>query len=147
MLSELELDFDLEVIGFETAEIDVLIDGLETISEPDPDDRLPAIETSAVSVSGDLWQLGKHRVVCGDSLMSENYARLLDGDSERWFSLITGTGLPAEFPRSQQPSMSGDHVLPVIHKDWNIKPECLNTVGDLKYLLFAMDSRVLWVGF
>jgi DNA modification methylase len=79
VLSELELDFDLEVIGFETAEIDVLIDGLDTISEPDPDDRLPAIESSAVSVSGDLWQLGKHRVLCGDSLVSENYARLLDG--------------------------------------------------------------------
>jgi DNA modification methylase len=79
MLSELELDFDLEIIGFETAEIDVLIDGLETISEPDPDDRLPALETSAVSVSGDLWQLGKHRVLCGNSLMSESYERLMDG--------------------------------------------------------------------
>lgn len=82
VLSELELDFDLEVIGFETAEIDVLIDGLETISEPDPDDRLPAVETSAVSVSGDLWQLGKHRVLCDNSLISENYARLLDGAKE-----------------------------------------------------------------
>jgi DNA modification methylase len=79
VLSELELDFDLEVIGFETAEIDVLIDGLETISEPDPDDRLPAIETSAVSTSGDLWQLGKHRVLCGNSLILENYDRLMDG--------------------------------------------------------------------
>ncbi|MGB8028327.1 MAG: site-specific DNA-methyltransferase [Terracidiphilus sp.] len=78
-LSELELDFDLEVTGFETAEIDVLIDGLETINEPDPDDRLPAIETSAVSATGDLWQLGKHRVLCGDSLILENYDRLMDG--------------------------------------------------------------------
>jgi DNA modification methylase len=79
VLSELELDFDLEVIGFETSEIDVLIDGLETASEPDPDDRLPAIESSAVSVPGDLWQLGKHRVLCGNSLMSESYDRLMDG--------------------------------------------------------------------
>jgi DNA modification methylase len=79
VLSELELDFDLEVIGFETAEIDVLIDGLETISAPDPDDRLPALESSAVTVSGDLWQLGKHRLLCGDSLVSENYERLMNG--------------------------------------------------------------------
>jgi DNA modification methylase len=79
VLSELELDFDLEVIGFETAEIDVLIDGLETISAPDPDDRLPPLESSAVTVSGDLWQLGKHRVLCGDSLVSENYERLMNG--------------------------------------------------------------------
>jgi DNA modification methylase len=61
------------------AEIDVVIDGLETLNEPDPDDRLPTIETSAVSVSGDLWQLGKHRVLCGDALIPENYERLMDG--------------------------------------------------------------------
>jgi DNA modification methylase len=57
----------------------VLIDGFETINEPDPDDSLPTIETSAVSVTGDLWQLGKHRVLCGDSLVPENFDRLLDG--------------------------------------------------------------------
>ena len=79
VLSELELDFDLEVTGFEMAEIDLLIDGFEAINEPDPDDRLPAIETSAISVSGDLWQLGKHRVLCGNSLVSENYERLMQG--------------------------------------------------------------------
>jgi DNA modification methylase len=78
VLSELELNFDLEVIGFETAQIDVLIDGLQIMNEPDPEDRLPAIETSAVSERGDLWQLGKHRALCGDSLVSENYQRLLD---------------------------------------------------------------------
>ena len=79
VLSELELDFDLEVTGFEMAEIDVLIDGLETLNEPDPDDDFPAIATSAVSVSGDLWQLGKHRVPCGNALVAENYERLMDG--------------------------------------------------------------------
>lgn len=44
VLSELELDFDLEVTGFEIAEIDVLIDGSETVNEPDPDDRLPRLK-------------------------------------------------------------------------------------------------------
>jgi DNA modification methylase len=79
VLSEMELTFDLEVIGYETGEIDVLIDGLEIIGEPNQDDTLPTIETSAVSVHGDLWQLGKHRVFCGDSLVLENYGRLFDG--------------------------------------------------------------------
>jgi ParB-like chromosome segregation protein Spo0J len=84
VLSELELDFDLEVTGFEMAEIDILIDGLETLNEPDPDDRLPAIETSAVSVSGDLWQLGKHRVLCGNALIPENYERLMVEPKRIW---------------------------------------------------------------
>jgi DNA modification methylase len=79
ILSELKLDFDLEAIGFEVPEIDLLIDGLNTVAEADPDDRLPEISESAVSVSGDLWQLGKHRVLCGNSLATASYERLMDG--------------------------------------------------------------------
>jgi ParB-like chromosome segregation protein Spo0J len=78
-LSELELDFDLEAIGFEVPEIDLLIDGLNTVAEADPDDRLPEIPDSAVTISGDLWQLGKHRTLCGNSLVTASYERLMDG--------------------------------------------------------------------
>jgi DNA modification methylase len=79
VLSELELDFDLEAIGFEVPEIDLLIDGLNTVPEADPDDRLPEISETAVTVSGDLWQLGKHRVLCGNSLSTASYGRLMEG--------------------------------------------------------------------
>ena len=68
ILSELEHDFDLEAIDFGVPEIDFLIDGLNTLPETDPDDRLPEISETAVTVSGDLWQLGKHCVLCGNSL-------------------------------------------------------------------------------
>ncbi len=78
ILSELNLDFDLEAIGFEVPEIDLLIDGLNTVLEADPDDLLPAVSESAVSVLGDLWQLGKHRVLCGNSLAAASYERLMD---------------------------------------------------------------------
>lgn len=79
ILSELELDFDLEAIGFEVPEIDLLIDGLNTVPEADPDDRLPEISESAVTVTGHLWQLGKHRVLCDNSLVTASYERLMDG--------------------------------------------------------------------
>jgi ParB-like chromosome segregation protein Spo0J len=78
ILSELELDFDLDAIGFEVPEIDLLIDGLNTVPEADPDDRLPDASGSATTVSGDLWQLAKHRVVCGNSLITADYDRLMD---------------------------------------------------------------------
>ena len=80
ILSELELDFDLEAIGFEVPEIDLLIDGLNTVPEADPDDRLPEISDSAVTVPGDLWQMGKHRVLCGNSLTTDSYERLMRGE-------------------------------------------------------------------
>lgn len=80
ILSELELDFDLEAIGFEVPQIDLLIDGLNAVPEADPDDRLPEIQDSAVTVVGDLWQLGKHRVLCGNSLATESYGRLMQDE-------------------------------------------------------------------
>jgi hypothetical protein len=87
ILSELNLDFELEAIGFEVPEIDLLIDGLNTVPEADPDDRLPETSDSAVTVAGNLWQLGKHRVLCGNSLAPDSYERLMQG--ERADLLIT----------------------------------------------------------
>jgi ParB-like chromosome segregation protein Spo0J len=79
ILSELELDFDLEAIGFEVPQIDLLIDGLNAVPEADPDDRVPEISETAVTAQGDLWQLGKHRVLCGNSLITADYDHLMDG--------------------------------------------------------------------
>lgn len=69
-LSLADLDFNLEVIGFDVGEIDLRI--AEIGGEPaadDPDDNVPEpTTTSAVSKPGDLWLLGKHRILCGDVL-------------------------------------------------------------------------------
>ena len=75
ILSELKLDFDLEAVGFEVPEIDLLIDGLGAIPDVDPNDDVPAMAESAVNVAGDLWQLGNHRVLCGNSLVTASYKR------------------------------------------------------------------------
>ena len=75
----MELGFDLEAIGFEVPEIDLLIDGRNTVPEADPDDQLPQISETAITVPGDLWQLGKHCVLCGNSLITADYDRLMDG--------------------------------------------------------------------
>jgi hypothetical protein len=78
-LAELELDFDLEVIGFETPEIDLLIGTAVKSDEPDPADEVPSIDPEGNTVSrlGDLWAIGPHRLLCGDALDESAYARLL----------------------------------------------------------------------
>src|SRR5438067_13585352 len=67
-----ELDFSIEVTGFEMGEIDMRIAGLdsgETGSTEDPADAPIAPATGpAVSELGDLWLLGDHRVLCGNVL-------------------------------------------------------------------------------
>jgi 16S rRNA G966 N2-methylase RsmD len=77
-LAELDLGFDLEVIGFETAEIDLLI-GESTDGEVDPADALPEIDPDApvVSRKGDLWSIGPHLLLCGDATNADAYAQVL----------------------------------------------------------------------
>jgi DNA modification methylase len=80
-LSLLDLDFDIEITGFETAEIDLMIDGAESgvTSDRDPADDLPALEGPAITKPGDKWILDKHVVLCGDALNPASYVRVLDG--------------------------------------------------------------------
>lgn len=77
-LMEIDLDFDLEITGFETAELDIIIDGNDII-ENDPADDVPAVDEdkSAVTQSGDIWIMSEHRLICADSLKEKSYKTLL----------------------------------------------------------------------
>lgn len=78
-LTSLDLDFDISITGFEMPEIDVLL--TDAAKEVDPADEVPEIESGpAVTRLGDIWQIGSHRLICGDSTKAETYARLLDGE-------------------------------------------------------------------
>jgi DNA modification methylase len=78
----IKLDFDVELTGFSTGEIDLLIDGSQQPPAADPADDLAGLapEGPATSQLGDVWQLGRHRLVCGDAQQNETYTRLLDGE-------------------------------------------------------------------
>ena len=69
------IDFDATLTGFEMAEIDLVILG----EEEDEDDNIPDIEPDkpAITQLGDIWQLGHHRLICGDALRTETYTALL----------------------------------------------------------------------
>lgn len=83
-LSELDLDFKLDVMGFTLPEIDLKIQNFangvnsdninKNISE-DPIDKFDSNikETEIISKKGDIWQLGKHIIYCGDSLKQESF--------------------------------------------------------------------------
>lgn len=75
-LSLQDLTFDLDVIGFEVAEIDLKIGALDD-GDDDPDDELPLAKGPAVTRPGDLWTIGPHKVLCGDALADASYHQLL----------------------------------------------------------------------
>ena len=86
LLSTLDLDFDLDLTGFETAEIDLLIGSLEADdrpAEPEPAFEGPDRSQPAVSVPGDIWRLGDHVLLCGDALKAECYATLMGGEKAK----------------------------------------------------------------
>ena len=79
-LSELDLDFELDAIGFEMAEIDLYIEQLDVSDHKDDEVvDLPAPNAIPVSKLGDLWTLGEHRILCGNALMAPDYETLLAG--------------------------------------------------------------------
>lgn len=80
----IELEFDVEVTGFSLAEVDLVLDAAQDRKEKpeqvEPVDRVPPVPAEAVTRSGDLWALGKHRLICGDARESRDYAELLAGE-------------------------------------------------------------------
>jgi hypothetical protein len=79
----INVDFNVETTGFSTAEIDVLFEAPSASPTPasDPDDEQMEVSAGpAVTIPGDLWLLGKHRVTCGNSLEEATYERLLEGE-------------------------------------------------------------------
>ncbi len=79
-LIELDLDFDVTITGFDMPEIDILISELNATDEDDQADEVPAVHDGPpVTRPGDIWCIGKHRLICGDSTDSNIYARLLNG--------------------------------------------------------------------
>jgi len=80
-LAELERELvDLKVVGFSPEELDRLLADLAPESLVD-EDSVPPPPRIAITVPGELWLLGKHRVLCGDALSSENLDRVMQGRS------------------------------------------------------------------
>jgi DNA modification methylase len=79
-LSELVLDFDLTDTGFEIPEIDVRIQSLDDPDEADAADEFEAATGPAVSIPGDVWLLGSHRLYCANALESTAYAILMENE-------------------------------------------------------------------
>jgi DNA modification methylase len=71
--------FDLTLIGFDENELAALL-AEKTEGLTDPDD-VPEVPADPVSVLGDVWLLGKHRIVCGDSTDADTVAKALNGVS------------------------------------------------------------------
>lgn len=83
----IDIEFDLSLAGFSLAEIDFTLDSAREASTSTPDgaDDIPERREVAVSRSGDVWLLGRHRLLCGDARLEADVARLV---GDRWVDLV-----------------------------------------------------------
>lgn len=73
-------DFDVSLTGFEPAELDALFkDSLKDGIHDDDFDVDGELQKPAVTTLGDVWTLGRHRLVCGDSTKADTFTALMDG--------------------------------------------------------------------
>lgn len=73
-----DMNFDITLTGFELDEL-VFEEEVEVEYLTD-EDEVPAEETKVVSVLGDIWQLGNHRLMCGDSTIIDAVDKLIDNN-------------------------------------------------------------------
>ena len=171
-LAELDVDFELEITGFETAEIDLLLDTKE--AEGDEADAIPEPVVGAeVTRPGDVWVLGKHRLLCGDATDARAYARLLGDDRadcvftdppynvkidgnvcgkgavrHREFAMASGEMDKATFTDFltqclvQMAAFSRDGSIHFVCMDWRHLPELL-AAGDVAYS--ELKNLIAWV--
>lgn len=74
------MDFDVSLTGFDDAEIADLLGADEGGAKQDDFDVDAELEKPCFSQAGDVWHLGKHQVICGDSTLPETYQRLLGNE-------------------------------------------------------------------
>jgi hypothetical protein len=74
------VDFDVELTGFEGHEIDILLEDADAAAAEStgPEDDIPEPQPdTCITRLGDIWVLGKHRIICGNALADADYVTLL----------------------------------------------------------------------
>jgi DNA modification methylase len=130
------LNLDLDLTGFDVREIDSLLIGGE---DDERADLVPALPEHPVTLPGDLWICGAHRVLCGDATSAEDVARLVDGAKP--FLMVTDPPYGVEYDpqwreraglgrQRQVGTVRNDH-----QADWSAAYKLF--IGDVAYVWHA----------
>ena len=73
-------DFDLDLLGFDDVELDDLLTSLDDDEAAALDENIPEVQENPVSRTGDIWIMGEHRLLCGDSTSEADMKKLMGGE-------------------------------------------------------------------
>jgi DNA modification methylase len=128
-----DLGFDLDLTGFTAAEIDALTPEQLEPGLTDPDDA-PEAPINPTTVPGDVWVLGNHRLMCGDSTSIDAVERLMDGQkadmvfTDPPYGMFLNTNYDAMFSGDAAHKKTGKRFNAVIGDNDDFSPDFINTV-------------------
>ena len=146
-------NFDLSLTGFDEKEIaDLFSDGKKSNAQEDNCDLTAALEKAAFVVRGDIWTVGRHRLMCGDATSPDDVSALVDGkkanlivtDPPYGVSFTSSSGL-----KIQNDSIKGEEFLKTAerHTSFTRTPRAYASAGrssmrDFTLRAFVYGSRI-----
>jgi DNA modification methylase len=110
-----EMDFDLDLLGFDGSELAELLAEPEVEElPPGGEDSVPEVQEEAITQKGNVWLLGKHRILCGDCRDFNDVAKVLDGQKIN----VAVTSPPYASQREYDPSSGFNPIHPDEFSDW-----------------------------
>jgi hypothetical protein len=146
-LQELQdLDFDLTLTGFDQHEID------DFLSDPDLDDRAnlaPPLPEHPVARPGDLWVMGKHRLICGDCTHADVVAQLLGAAKPQLMVTDPPCGIPLDSEWRDRAGLNGcgpaeaSYMKRRTQGHCERRHECMfeSTVGEPRFISARIDAH------
>ncbi|HNV24500.1 MAG TPA: DNA methyltransferase, partial [Candidatus Omnitrophota bacterium] len=137
---DLLADFDQEMlldVGFDSAELDKMFQ-----LEPDAkDDEVPEPPEAPISKTGDIWILGRHRVMCGDSTKIDDVEKLMDGKKADMVFTDPPYGMKKEKEGVLNDNLNYDDLLE-FNKKW-IPLTFDNLKGNGSWYCWGMDEPLM----
>ncbi len=112
-----EFEFDLELTGFDKGELDALL-AEETEGLTDPDEVTEPPETP-VTVRGDIWELGNHRLMCGDSTSIDDIDALICGEKPQVLFTSPPYGVGLEYASYNDSFESTRSLVSAVLVEWS----------------------------
>lgn len=128
-------DFDIDLLGFTDDELaglaEQIVDEVEGLTD---EDEVPELPEEPVTRLGDIWKLGRHRLMCGDSTSIDAVDRLMDGQkadmvfTDPPYGMFLNTNYDSMFSNDKNHKKTGDRfeVVKGDHDDFN--PDFINTI-------------------
>ena len=128
-----DMGFDLDLTGFSTDEIEALLapTGTEGLTD---EDAVPEVPETPVTVLGDVWLLGKHRVMCGDSTSIDAVEKLMDGQkadmvfTDPPYGMSLDTNYDSMFAADKTHRKTGKRFNEVAGDHEDFTPELISTI-------------------